>query len=94
MANNETLNLGMDAAQQEQALVPAPTIDLPLLVQKEEALSVIQENLNGLGEIRFDKIRMPAGGGLTFEVADESGNLVPVQEIRGVIIGHFPFKAW
>lgn len=107
MANNETLNLGMDAAQQtpqaapavqvtqqEQTLVPAPTIDLPLLVQREEALSVIQENLNGLGGIRFDKIRMPAGGGLTFEVADENGNVVPVQEIRGVIIGHFPFKAW
>jgi hypothetical protein len=94
MANNETLNLGMDAAQQEQTLVPAPTIDLPLLVQKEEALSVIRENLDGLGEIRFDKIRMPAGGGLTFEVADENGNVVPIQEIKGVIIAHLPFKAW
>lgn len=72
----------------------APTIDLPILTQKDEAISVIQENLSGFGKLRFDKIRMPAGGGLTFEVADESGNLVPVQEIRGVIIGHFPFKAW
>ena len=71
-----------------------PTIDLPILTQKEEALSVIQENLAGFGKLKFDKIRMPAGGGLTFEVADESGAAVPVQEIRGVIIDHFPFKAW
>ena len=72
----------------------APTINLPILTQKEEALSVIQENLAGFGKLRFDKIRMPAGGGLTFEVTDESGTVVPVQEIRGVIIDHFPFKAW
>lgn len=71
-----------------------PTIDLPILAQKDEALSVIQENLAGFGKLKFDKIRMPSGGGLTFEVADESGNIVPVQEIRGVIIDHFPFKAW
>ena len=72
----------------------APTIDLPILTQKDEALSVIQENLTGLGKLKFDKIRMPAGGGLTFEVADENGEVVPVQEIRGIIIDHFPFKAW
>lgn len=71
-----------------------PTIDLPILTQKEEALSVIQENLAGFGKLKFDKVKMPAGGGLTFEVADENGNVVPVQEIRGVIIDHFPFKAW
>lgn len=72
----------------------APTIDLPILTQKDEALSVIQENLTGLGKLKFDKIRVPSGGGLTFEVADENGEVVPVQEIRGIIIDHFPFKAW
>ena len=100
---NAALNLAADSMMPQQPAVQpnpnavanvAPTIDLPILTQKEEALSVVQENLVGLGKLKFDKIRMPAGGGLTFEVADESGNAVPVQEIRGVIIDHFPFKAW
>lgn len=100
---NAALNFTADPMMPQQPAVQpnpnavanvAPTIDLPILTQKEEALSVVQENLVGLGKLKFDKIRMPAGGGLTFEVADESGNLVPVQEIRGVIIDHFPFKAW
>ena len=83
-------------AQPNPAVVAniVPTIDLPILTQKEEALSVIQENLTGFGKLKFDKVKMPAGGGLTFEVADENGNVVPMQEIRGVIIDHFPFKAW
>lgn len=83
-------------AQPSQAAMAnvAPTIDLPILTQKDEALSVIQENLVGFGKLKFDKIRMPAGGGLTFEVADENGEIAPAQEIRGVIIDHFPFKAW
>lgn len=94
---NTALNFTQSTQPVEQpdlAPATAPTIDLPILTQKEEALSVIQENLAGFGKMKFDKIRMPAGGGLTFEVADESGNAIPVQEIRGVIIDHFSFKAW
>lgn len=99
-SENAALDMSMEPqVQQAQpepsavASVPA-TVNLPILTQKEEALEVIQENLAGFGKMRFDKIRMPAGGGLTFEVADETGAVVPVQEIRGVIIDHFSFRAW
>lgn len=93
-AANDPANPAPQTAQQNAIANMTPTIDLPVLTQKEEALSVIAENLAGFGKLKFDKIRMPAGGGLTFEVADETDAVVPVQEIRGVIIDHFPFKAW
>lgn len=45
------------------------------------------EELEGLNA-SFDKVKIPAGGGLTFEVAGDNGEPEAVKEIEGVILYH------
>ena len=71
-----------------------PTFNLPMLSNPEEAAEIIAENLDGMGEFRFEKIKMPSGGGIAFTVVDEAGEEQPLKELRGVILDKFPFKAW
>lgn len=49
--------------------------------------SGILEELDGL-YTTFDKVKIPAGGGLMFEVAGDDGEMEPVKEIEGVILYH------
>ncbi len=76
------------------AVAEAPTFDLPVLVSPEEAAMVVQENLQGLDGVRFDKIKIPSGGGISFEVPDENGEATPVKKLEGVILHKKPFRAW
>lgn len=85
-AANETTDL---VAQQ------TATINLPALTQREEALEVMQENLEGMeGQFKFDKVKIPSGGGISFEVIDEAGEPNPVKELRGVVVDYYPINAW
>lgn len=78
-----------------QALTPyAPTFNLPVLADQQTALEVISENLDGMGDFKFDKIDMPGGGGISFVVIDEEGVEKPMQEIKGIVLDKFPFKRW
>jgi len=45
------------------------------------------EELEGLSTT-FDKVKIPAGGGLMFEVIGDDGSPEPVKEIEGVILYH------
>lgn len=45
------------------------------------------EELDGLSTT-FDKVKIPAGGGLMFEVIGDDGSPEPVKEIEGVILYH------
>jgi hypothetical protein len=74
------------------------TENTALLVQSEDGyLSLadvdfkndILSELNGLG-LEFEKIKMPAGGGLMFEVPGEDGELEPIKEFSGIILHHHP----
>lgn len=71
-----------------------PTINLPMLYSPEEASLIIQENLDGMGDMRFDKVNMPSGGGISFTIIDEDGREIPVAELKGVMLHKKPFKAW
>jgi hypothetical protein len=83
------------AVQEEQSLaIQDVTFDLPALVNPEEVREIIAENLEGLGQMKFDKIGLPSGGGISFTLIDESGEENPVKEINGVILDKSPFKAW
>ena len=66
------------AAQQAELQQTEPTINLPMLMQPEEANMIIQENLEGMGDMKFDKINMPSGGGIAFTVVDEDGKETPL----------------
>lgn len=72
----------------------AASFNLPVLVSPEEAKQVVHENLEGLGEFRFEKITMPSGGGVAFVIVDEAGEEQPLKELRGVILDKWPFKAF
>lgn len=77
-----------------QASAQAVTFNLPALTDPQEAAEIMEANMEGMGEMRFDQIKMPSGGGISFEIIDEDGEAEPVKEIRGVILDKFPFKAW
>lgn len=78
-------------------LVPqeSATINLPALTQREEALEVMSENLEGMeGQFKFDKVKIPSGGGISFEIIDEAGEPEPVKELKGVVLDYYPINAW
>ena len=50
--------------------------------------SAIGEELEGLGSITFDTVKVPSGGGIMFELpGDDPNNPEMVREIVGVIVG-------
>ena len=54
----------------------------------------IMEELNGLN-ISLDKVKIPAGGGLAFEVPGEDPDSPDSEkEIIGVIVDHYPLTAF
>lgn len=55
---------------------------------------VVKENLSDLGRIQFERVKMPSGGGLSFEISDENGNPTPVTEIVGIIVDRYPVNAY
>lgn len=77
-----------------QMMQSAPTFNLPILTNPEEASAIIAENMEGMGAFRFEKIKIPSGGGIAFEVQDENGEPEPVKELRGILLDKFPFHAW
>jgi len=98
-SENAALDMSMEPqAQPEPSAVDKVdlTINLPVLSQPQAALEVVQENLQGFqDDIKlFEKINMPSGGGLSFEITDENGEPQPIQKLQGVILHKQPFKAW
>ena len=59
-----------------------------------ELMNVMQEELEGL-TLTLDKVKIPSGGGLSFEVpGDDPESPDSVKEIHGVIIDHYPMYAY
>lgn len=54
----------------------------------------VQANLAGMGHVKFERIKIPAGGGLAFEVLDDNGEPTAVSEITGVIVDRYPVNAY
>lgn len=69
-----------------------PSFDLPMLANPEEAMEIMQVNLEGSTH-RFERVKIPSGGGITFEVPTE-GDPEITQELIGVIIDHHPVNAY
>ena len=55
----------------------------------------IQEEMDGLGAIPYDKVKIPSGGGIAFELpGDDEDNPDTAQELIGVILDHHPINAY
>ena len=66
-----------------------------LVTIEGEIADAIKEELDGLGPIPFDKVKIPSGGGLAFEVPGEDDeNPETATEIIGVILYHYPVNAY
>ena len=63
-------------------------------IEQPDLKEIVTENLAGMGRIQFERVKMPSGGGLSFEVADENGEPAAASEITGVIVDRYPVNAY
>lgn len=76
----------------ETALAVIENINLPAL--NGDMAALVAEEMDGL-TIEFDRVKIPSGGGLAFEVpGDDPDNPDTVKEIVGVIVDHHPINAY
>lgn len=95
--NKDEKALTAAQGENDKALAPVTELsfDLPALSNPEEAMEVMADNLAELGgNLRFDKVKIPSGGGLSFEIIDENGEAKPVSELVGVVLDHYPVNAY
>lgn len=60
-----------------------------------ELAEAIAEEMDGLGSIPFERVKIPSGGGLAFELpGEDEDNPVTSQELVGVILDHHPVNAY
>lgn len=62
-------------------------------LENQDIREVLHDNLSDI-RIQFERVKIPAGGVLSFEVTDEDGNLKPVPEIIGIIVDRYPVNAF
>lgn len=81
------------AADKKELAVTAKTFDLQ--VMEGDFAEAIAEEMDGLGTIPYDRVKIPSGGGLAFEVpSDDEDNPDMVKELIGVILHHHPVNAY
>lgn len=61
--------------------------------EQRELLEVMQANLSEDVPVDFPRIKIPSGGGLTFEVPGEE-EADPVKELVGIILDHYRINAF
>lgn len=70
-------------------------VDFNIIPMDEKRLAIMAEELDGLGQIPFDVIKIPSGGGLVFELpGDDPENPDTEKVIRGIIVHHHAVNAW
>lgn len=66
-----------------------------LVTLSGELAEAIAEEMDGLGSIPFEKVKIPSGGGLAFELPGENeDDVITSQELVGVILDHHPVNAF
>jgi len=54
---------------------------------------LIRQELDGF-DLTFDKVKIPSGGGLAYELPGEDGEPIPVPEFSAVILYHHPLNVY
>lgn len=72
------------------------TLDSFQIAQIPEGIAQsLAEEFDGLGTISFDRVKIPSGGGLAFELpGEDEDNPVSSQEIVGIIVYDHPVNAY
>lgn len=75
------------------ALTTADNFDLVTL--SGDIAEAIAEEMDGLGQIPYDRVKIPSGGGLAFEVpTDDPDKPESATELKGIILYHHPVNAY
>lgn len=79
-------------AKNSTALAVVQEFQVPAI--NEELGRAFSEEMNGL-QVDFDRVKIPSGGGLAFEVpGDDPDNPDTEKELIGVILDHYPVNAY
>lgn len=66
-----------------------------LVTLEGELAEAIAEEMDGLGSVPFDRVKIPSGGGIAFELPGEDDEETEiVKELVGVILFHHPVNAY
>lgn len=69
--------------------------DFNLVTLTGDMAEAVAEEMDGLGTIPFDRVKIPSGGGLAFEIpGEEEDDTETAQELIGVILDHGPINAY
>lgn len=62
-----------------------------LMPMNEDIKDIIAEEMDGLGTVPFDIVKIPAGGGLSFELPGENDDTpIAATALEGIVIDHHP----
>ncbi len=79
--------------KEKQLLAVIDNFDLQTLTG--DLAEAIDEEMDGLGSLPFDRVKIPSGGGLAFEIpGDDDDTPESATEIVGVILDHHPVNAY
>lgn len=59
-----------------------------------ELAEAVSEEMDGLGALQFDRVNIPSGGGIAFELPGEDNEPIAATAIVGVILDHHPVNAY
>ena len=66
-----------------------------IVPMSEDIAQMLTEELDGMGQVPFDAVKIPSGGGLSFELSgDDPDNPETAQTITGVIVHHHPVNVY
>ena len=83
----------MGETKNEVAVKDEKKFDLVTL--SAEMAEGIAEEMDGLGQIPFDRVKIPSGGGLSFEIpGEDEENPESAPELVGVILHHHPVNTY
>ena len=75
-------------SKEKNELAVVEEFQIPVITSGNLA-DIIAEEMDGL-DLSFDRVKVPSGGGLAFEIPTEDGDADVQKEIVGVIVGHSP----
>ena len=66
-----------------------------IVPMSEDIAQMLTEELDGMGQVPFDAVKIPSGGGLSFELSgDDPDNPETAQTLTGVIVHHYPVNVY
>jgi len=84
----------MTKATDSTALATIDTSKFALaLPTREEIAEIFQENMEGI-PFQCERVKIPSGGGVAWEITDDDGNTDTTKELLGVIIDHHPANGY